>query len=292
MGGSMHFPTFETGKNLGLMMLITTCVQASGGAIKTHEISTFILLMIFCGCILFYIRKARQGGSMYVRRIPALASVNEAVGRATEMGRACVFIPGIMDIDDIQTLAGLNILGSVARKTAVYDTDLMVPCSKSMVLSTAQDVVKESYLRTGHPDTYNENAIYYVTDDQFAFAAGVNGMLVREEPAAIMMLGTFYAESLLIAETGNHIGAIQIAGTAESSQLPFFIAACDYVLIGEELFAASAYLSNDPLLLGSLKGQDVGKVFIILTIIYGCVVELGIRLFGLSSVFSLSSLFF
>ena len=57
------------------------------------------------------------------------------------------------------------------------------------------------------------------------------------------------------------------------------------------LCAASAYLSNDPLLLGSLKGQDVGKVFIILTIIYGCVVELGIRLFGLSSVFSLSSLF-
>ena len=36
------------------------------------------------------------------------------------------FIPGIMDIDDIQTLAGLNILGSVARKTAVYNTDLKV----------------------------------------------------------------------------------------------------------------------------------------------------------------------
>ena len=244
----MRFPTIQTGLILVLLTLSAPSVHAAGSAIKSHEISTFVLLMVFCGCIVFYIRKARSGRQMYVRRIPALASVNEAVGRATEMGRACVFIPGIMDIDDIQTLAGLNILGSVARKTAVYDTDLKVPCAKSMVLSTAQDVVKESYLRTGHPDTYNEGAIYYVTDDQFAFAAGVNGMLVREKPAAIMMLGTFYAESLLIAETGNHIGAIQIAGTAESSQLPFFIAACDYVLIGEELFAASAYMSNDPLL--------------------------------------------
>tara|TARA_Y100000589_G_scaffold308710_1_gene325503 strand:- start:338 stop:1192 length:855 start_codon:yes stop_codon:yes gene_type:complete len=281
----------QNGLVLIMLTLVTPNVYAAGNAIKTHEISTFLLLMVFCGCVVFYIRKARSGGRMYVRRIPALASVNEAVGRATEMGRACVFIPGIMDIDDIQTLAGLNILGSVARKTAIYDTDLKVPCAKSMVLSTAQDVVKESYLRTGHPDTYNEGAIYYVTDDQFAFAAGVNGMLVREEPAAIMMLGTFYAESLLIAETGNHIGAIQIAGTAESSQLPFFIAACDYVLIGEELFAASAYMSNDPLLLGSLKGQDVGKIFIIITILYGCLAELAIRLFSLPSVFSLSYIF-
>ena len=287
----MRFPTIQTGLVLVLLILNTPSIQAAGGVVKAHEISTFALLMVFCGCIVFYIRKARSGGQMYVRRIPALASVSEAVGRATEMGRACVFIPGIMDIDDIQTLAGLNILGSVARKTAVYDTDLKVPCAKSMVLSTAQDVVKESYLRTGHPDTYNEGAIYYVTDDQFAFAAGVNGMLVREKPAAIMMLGTFYAESLLIAETGNHIGAIQIAGTAESSQLPFFIAACDYVLIGEELFAASAYMSNDPLLLGSLKGQDVGKIFIMITIFYGCLAEIAIRLFHIPSVFSLSNIF-
>ena len=287
----MRFSMIQNGLVLIMLTLVTPNVYAAGNVIKTHEISTFLLLMVFCGCVVFYIRKARSGGRMYVRRIPALASVNEAVGRATEMGRACVFIPGIMDIDDIQTLAGLNILGSVARKTAIYDTDLKVPCAKSMVLSTAQDVVKESYLRTGHPDTYNEGAIYYVTDDQFAFAAGVNGMLVREEPAAIMMLGTFYAESLLIAETGNHIGAIQIAGTAESSQLPFFIAACDYVLIGEELFAASAYMSNDPLLLGSLKGQDVGKIFIIITILYGCLAELAIRLFSLPSVFSLSYIF-
>ena len=287
----MRFSTIRTGLVLVLLTLSTPSIHAAGGVIKAHEISTFVLLMVFCGCIVFYIRKARSGGQIYVRRIPALASVNEAVGRATEMGRACVFIPGIMDIDDIQTLAGLNILGSVARKTAVYDTDLKVPCAKSMVLSTAQDVVKESYLRTGHPDTYDEGSIYYVTDDQFAFAAGVNGMLVRQKPAAIMMLGTFYAESLLIAETGNHIGAIQIAGTAESSQLPFFIAACDYVLIGEELFAASAYMSNDPLLLGSLKGQDIGKIFIIITILYGCLAEIALRLFHIPSVFSMSNIF-
>jgi len=49
--------------------------------------------------------------------------------------------------------------------------------------------------------------------------------------------------------------------------LPFFITACDYTLIGEELYAASAYLSREPLLLGSLAGQDYGKMIILIVLL-------------------------
>ncbi|MBT3784175.1 hypothetical protein HOF92_04305 [bacterium] len=285
----MHYSQRPFSYAICLWLMLTGSLHASGGfiTIKTSEVPTFVFLVVLCGCILYYISQARKGGKLYVRKIPALNSVNEAVGRATEMGRACLYIPGIMDIDDIQTLAGLNILGSVSAKTSVYDCELKVPVTRSMVLTTAQDVVKEAYLRTGHPDTYNASNIQYLTDEQFAFAAGVNGIIVREKPAAILMLGTFYAESLLIAETGNHIGAIQIAGTAEPSQLPFFVAACDYVLIGEELFAASAYLSQDPMLLGSLKGQDVAKIMIMIAIVIAAVIELGIQFLGLPSALSI-----
>jgi hypothetical protein len=102
--------------------------------------------------------------------------------------------------------------------------------------------------------------VHYLTDDQFAYAAGVNGIMLREEPAACLYMGKFYAESLLLAETGNSIGAIQIAGTASPSQIPFFVTACDYTLIGEEFFAASAYLSQEPELIGGVKGQDTLKI--------------------------------
>ena len=84
--------------------------------------------------------------------------------------------------------------------------------------------------------------------------------MVREKPAACFLMGAFFAESLILAETGNAIGAIQLAGTAQPSQLPFFVAACDYTLMGEELFAASAYLSGEPQQLGTVKGQDFGKI--------------------------------
>jgi len=97
--------------------------------------------------------------------------------------------------------------------------------------------------------------------------------MIREKPATVFFLGAFYAESLILAETGHSVGAIQIAGTAMPAQLPFFVAACDYTLIGEELFAASAYLSKEPLLMGSLKGQDWGKVIFMFFIGAGVILE-------------------
>jgi hypothetical protein len=144
-----------------------------------------------------------------------------------------------------------------------------VPTARSLVMTTARETVHAAFLEAGRPDAYNQDLIYYVTDEQFGFVAYLQGMMVREKPAACFYMGTFFAESLILAETGNSIGAIQVAGTAMPAQLPFFVAACDYTLIGEEFFAASAYLSGEPDQLGSLKGQDLGKVIVALGLLVG-----------------------
>lgn len=228
------------------------------------------LLFAACAAIVCCIILARRGRDMKLRKIPGLQAVDEAVGRATEMGRSCLFIPGVVDIDEIATVAGLTVLARVARTAAEYDCRLVVPTSRSLAMAAARETVQQAYFTAGRPDAYHEDDVYYLTDEQFGFAAGVTGMMVRDKPAACFYFGQFYAESLYLAETGNVIGAIQIAGTAETSQLPFFVAACDYVLIGEEFFAASAYLSGEPQQLGTLKGQDVGKLFGALLIVIGC----------------------
>jgi hypothetical protein len=131
------------------------------------------------------------------------------------------------------------------------------------VMTVAQEVVREAYTAVGRPDLYDPNDIYYTTQSQFGYAAAVCGTMLRERPAANFFIGHFYAEALVLAETGNTTGAIQIAGTDADSQLPFFICACDYTLIGEELYAGSVYLSREPLLLGALKGQDVAKAVLL-----------------------------
>jgi hypothetical protein len=191
------------------------------------------------------------------------------LGRATEMGKAVLFVHGLREMDKISTIAAVNILGQVARKTAQYDTLLKVASYDPVVMSVSQETVKEAYLEVGRPDAYNEDHIFVAGTDQFSYAAAVEGMMVRERPAAHIMMGYFYAESLLLAETGSQTGAIQIAGTDAFTQLPFFVTTCDYTLMGEELYAASAYLSREPRMLGSLKGQDIGKAFLIAALLFG-----------------------
>ncbi len=228
-----------------------------------------IFMFVFCGLVAFFVNAARSGKKLWVREIAGLSAIDEAVGRATEMGRPVLFVLGIQDINEIQTLAGLTVLSRVARTAAEYGAQIEVPTCRSLVMAAARETVEASYLAAGRPDSYQPDRIHYLTDEQFAFVAGVTGYMVREEPAACIYMGGFYAESLILAETGNHIGAIQVAGTAMPSQLPFFVASCDYTLIGEEFFAASAYLSGDPLQIGSLKGQDWGKFVSVMVLIIG-----------------------
>lgn len=235
--------------------------------------SLFFLLFV-SGVLWYYLYLVKEGKlkSIYIRKIPALNSIEEAIGRSTEMGKPILYIPGIQDIDNIQTLASLSILSYVAQKCAEYETDLIMPVSRSVLMTVAQEVVKESYLRAGRSDLYRSDNVFYLTDDQFGYAAGVDGIISREKPGAIFLIGAFYAESLILAETGFAAGAIQIAGTAMITQLPFFIAACDYVLIGEELFAASAYLSRDLLDKITLRTQDISKALVMVSIFLGSII--------------------
>ncbi len=235
-----------------------------------NRLGLAIMMVLVCGSVVAFIAIARTGYDLKIRKIAGLEAVDEAVGRATEMGRTCLFVPGVQDINDIQTVAGLTVLSRVAKTAAEYDAVVEVPTSRALVMTTGRETVQSAYLAAGRPDAYNEDRIYYVTDEQFGYVAYLSGMMVREKPAACFYMGSFFAESLILAETGNSIGAIQVAGTAQPSQLPFFVAACDYTLIGEEFFAASAYLSGDPDQLGSLKGQDVGKLIVGGLLLLGC----------------------
>ena len=259
-----------------LIMPVLSFAQADSGDtansyFRIERINALVAMILFSVVILIYTRWAKAGKDLFIRKINGLDEVEEAVGRATEMGKPVLFVPGLQEIDEIETIAGISILGRVARITARYETPLLVPVRYPMVLAAGQEVVQQAYIEEGKADSYNKDIVRYVAGEQFAFTATVNGFMMRERPATNIYMGAFFAESLLLAETGNAAGSIQIAGTAQPAQLPFFIAACDYTLMGEELYAASAYLSREPLLLGGLKGQDWMKVLIIILILLGII---------------------
>ena len=242
--------------------------------LNRRKINIVVAVLVFGGLIMLFIERARRGKKLFVRKIAGLQAIDDAVGRATEMGKPILYCPGIGYIEDIATIASLSILGEVAKKCGQYDTKLINPHFDPIVYTVAREIVKESYTHVGRPDAFDPDSVYYVTDSQFAYAAAVDGIMLRERPATNFLVGWFRAESLILAETGASTGAIQIAGTDQVSQLPFFVTACDYTLIGEELYAASAYISREPLLLGAIKGEDWGKVIIGAILIAGSIIGL------------------
>ncbi|MDO5297229.1 MAG: hypothetical protein Q4F00_11505 [bacterium] len=235
------------------------------------KLNNLIGVLLISGCIAWHTWQAHRGRRSFIRSLPALSAIEDAVGRAVEMGRPVLYIPGIADIDDAQTLASVSVLERVAEDVAAYDMPLLVPNCCSMVMSMTQEVVRSAYAKAGHPESFQSDYVRYLCDEQFGFAAGASGIMMRERPAAIFYIGNFLGEALILAENGNASGAVQVAGTATVSQLPFFVASCDYTLIGEELYAASAYLSQDPMQIGSLKGQDMVKAVIMVIIVVGTI---------------------
>lgn len=217
------------------------------------------LVWILVGFIGLSVWLAYAGKPLRIRRLPAIDAIEEAVGRATEMGRPMMFVPGLGGMD-VVTFQAIAIAGHIARLSARYRSRILMPVTNTVILTMAEQILRESYAEGGAPDAFRPEDVRFLSGDQFAFASGVVGLMNRERVAANFFFGTFYAESLILAETGQALGAIQIAGTPSTLQLPFFIAACDFTVIGEEYYAVTAYLTREPILLGSVWGQDVCRI--------------------------------
>lgn len=218
-----------------------------------------IVVVVVTALILHSILSALRGKELFIRRIPGIDAIEEAVGRATEMGRPMLFSVGLGGVD-IETFQALAIASYVARLAANYRNRVILPVVDTVVYTIAEEVLREAYAEAGNPDAFRSEDVRFLSGSQFAYASGVVGIMNRERVAANFFFGPFFAESLILAETGQSLGAIQIAGTASILQVPFFIAACDYTIIGEEFYATSAYLSRDPIHLGSVVGQDYSKI--------------------------------
>jgi hypothetical protein len=235
-----------------------------------NQVNNLVLALGF-GALVFYTISHAKRNNIFLRRIPGLDAVDEAIGRSTELGKPILYLTGAHDMSDPSTIAAAVILGRVAKRTAAYETELMVPHRDPITMAVCQEITKQAYLEAGKPDLFKEDANFFITADQFSYTAAVDGIMLRKQPAANFFMGSYFAESLLLTETGASTGAIQIAGTDSDHQLPFFVTTCDYTLIGEELYAASAYLSKEPIQIGTLRGQDIGKAVILTVVTVGTV---------------------
>jgi hypothetical protein len=237
-----------------------------------RRLNMLTFAMLLAAAILFGIRAARRGALPRLRELPGVGAVERALDLARERNRPVLFITGSEDLNDIQTLAGLSVLKEVAGRAASAEVTLRVPHMHSLVMTAAGDTLEEGRAAADRAAPADPDENFYLCDEQFGLVAGAGGIMFRERPAACFYFGSFYAEALALGEIGQTVGAVQIAGTGQASQLPFLLTTCDHVLVGEELFAASALLSRDAAQLGCVRGQDLVKLLAIGLIGLGCLV--------------------
>ena len=223
----------------------------ASGALPYYEDGLFGLLLV-----VFALQTITMGKTPFgdVRRSRALVAAGVALASI-----------------GIVSLQALAIGAHVGRFAAKYGTRFIVPVCDQTMLPITEQVLRETYSSEGKADAFRPDDIRFLSDRQFAYAAGVTGIMHQEKVAATFMFGQFYAESLILAENGQAVGAIQVAGTPDLLQTPFFVVTCDYTIIGDEYYAASAYLSREPTQLGSLSGQDIAKVILFALVIAGIV---------------------
>ena len=148
-----------------------------------------------------------------------------------------------------------------------------MPVAYAETLPVHINAIRDGYADAGALEEYHADDVRYFPGGQFFFAMATMGWMITEQPAACFYFGWWEADALMLAETGQTIGALQVAGTDQLPQVPFFVAACDYTVIGEEFWAASAKMSQDPGLLGSLGAQDIFKLALLAALVAGILIS-------------------
>lgn len=214
-----------------------------------------ILLVIAAAFIAGWV--VRRRGMPAMRRLPSLEAIPDAIGRATEAGTPVVYITGWGgDMGRPTTMASMQILSHLAQRAAEYNCRLLFPSHDPVIASVAEDTIAQAAALAGRPEWQSRTESSFLTQSQFGYAAAIEGLVARERPGAVMLLGTFEGEALILAEAAHQSGAVVISGTDSTIQLSFFLVACDYTLIGEELFAAAGMVARDPRAMGAIWAQD------------------------------------
>lgn len=249
------------------MSLLNEVLRNTSLATAPEAVGLLLLILLL---LIVYALRARAGQPIPLRPLGAYEALKEVMGQAVEMGRSVHVSAGLAGLGQAttaETLAGLAVLEYLADQPTVGYVSPVATTADATLLPAAQDALRRGHWLRGYQEKYQAGRGRFVAPGPAPYAAGVAGLLERENLAANVMVGAFGDEFLLMSEPANRKGLLQIGGAANPQALPFVWVSVDHPLIGEEIFAAGAYLSGRPAHLGSPKAHDWVRLLIIAVIL-------------------------
>ncbi len=237
-----------------------------------------LLLLVFVPFLIpffyFLYRAPRAASRPKLRAIPAYDSLKKLLSRAAETGQAVhvsVGTGGVSSTQTADTLAGLYALEFLADRAANSDIPPLVTVTEPTALPTVLDQLRRAYERQGYPDEFRFDQARFiappVNGSAVPYAVGVMDILNHEPVTANVMLGSFGDEYLLMTEPGAQRDFYQVGGTSNQLVLPFVYLTMTEPILGEEIYAAGAYLLERVGHYTSLIAQDVFRVLIVVLVV-------------------------
>lgn len=249
-----------------------------------------VLFLFFLPIFFFANWAVKRGLTLSLRPIAGYSILKGLLGKSAEAGQPVHLSLGTAGIGDqftADTMAALSVLDYLAERGAISASPPIVTCSNPTALPLAQDLLRHAYARQGYPEEYDPARARFVAPDPnlgtgaqpdaFAYAAGTLRMIEHQKLVANVLIGHFGDEFLLLSEPGTRKDLIQIGGTSDTRVLPFANATMNHPLIGEEIYAGGAYLSNKSAHMSSLLAQDMMRY----TLVAGIVIAVCLKTLGL-----------
>lgn len=242
----------------------------------SHEtvILAAVLLLVFVALFLVFISRIRAGHLPKLRNIPAFDSLNGLISQAIETGRPLHLSLGIGSMATASTadsLAGLTVLDHLAQQAAITGVQPLVSMADPTVMLFAQNRLRAAYGDDAHGTADAYRGVRWQAPQPAAYAAGVMSLLGADQVQANVLVGQFGDEYLLMGEAAAQQGIAQIGGASTPNTLPFVYTTAQEALLGEEIYAAGAYLHKNPAHISSLLTQDTIRWGVALTMLAGVV---------------------
>jgi hypothetical protein len=240
-----------------------------------NRLMGLLVIIINAAILLILESRAKSGKILQLRLLPALEAISEGIGRSVEMGGGVHYSIGeglLTNYWGPGLVAGLSVLRYVASVSAELGARLIVTLNQSDTIPLATDILTTEYQIKGRSEDLDlEYSLRYLSDNDYAWASGCWDIWEKENCTTNLLIGNFSAMALPMVSVAFQRGMFQVGGTWSAAQLPWFAVCCDYAVLGEDLFAAGAYLSKDPVQTSNLVSQDGIKLIAIVIILIGII---------------------
>lgn len=234
-------------------------------------------LLILAAILLLAFTFLRRRAPGSFRIINAYKRLNRAVGLAVEDGTRLHISLGRGNLFTARggsALAGLAMLRRLSERTSVSDRPPIATAGEASLAILSQDTLRSGYRAAGAEEQYRFTTGRLTGLTPFSYAAGAVSTIHDENVSTNIVLGDLGAEAALLAEASDRENANLIAASDNLSAQSVFYASAQEPLIGEELFAAGAYVGAGASHEASLNVQDILRWLIIVFIVAGSLYKL------------------